>query len=58
MTAVTAILMVDALVAGVYGMNFAVIPELHWDYGYAWALGLMAFLSLGLAAIFRRISWW
>jgi Mg2+ and Co2+ transporter CorA len=35
-----------------------VIPELHWDYGYAWALGLMAFLSLGLAAIFRRISWW
>jgi magnesium transporter len=58
MTAVTAILMVDALVAGVYGMNFAVIPELHWDYGYAYALGLMAVLSLGLAAVFRSIRWW
>jgi magnesium transporter len=58
MTAVTAILMVDALVAGVYGMNFDLIPELHWAYGYAWALGLMAVLSLALAAVFRRISWW
>jgi magnesium transporter len=58
MTAVTAILMVDALVAGVYGMNFDTIPELHWAYGYAWALGLMLVLSVGLWAVFRRIQWW
>jgi magnesium transporter len=58
MTAVTAILMVDALVAGVYGMNFDRMPELHWEYGYAYALALMALLSLGLAALFRRIRWW
>jgi magnesium transporter len=58
MTAVTAILMVDALVAGVYGMNFDRMPELHWEYGYAWALGLMAVLSFALAAVFRRIRWW
>jgi magnesium transporter len=58
MTAVTAILMVDALVAGIYGMNFDRMPELHWEYGYAWALGLMLVLSAALWALFRRIEWW
>ena len=57
MTAVTAILMVDALVSGVYGMNFDIMPELHWQYGYAWALGLMVVASLGLWVLFRRIRW-
>src|ERR671937_2412070 len=53
MTAVTAILMVDALVAGGDGMDFDRMPELHWEYGYAWALGLMAGASLGLTVLFR-----
>lgn len=57
MTAVTAILMVDALVSGVYGMNFDIMPELHWPYGYAWALGLMVVTSLALWGLFRRIRW-
>jgi magnesium transporter len=57
MTAVTAILMVDALVAGIYGMNFDNIPELHLGYGYAYALALMVALSVGLWALFRRIEW-
>jgi magnesium transporter len=35
MTAVTAILMVNALIAGVYGMNFEVMPELKWTYARA-----------------------
>jgi magnesium transporter len=58
MTAVTAILMVNALIAGVYGMNFDLMPELHWQYGYAWALALMVVASLGLWVQFRRIHWW
>ena len=29
------------LIAGVYGMNFDVLPELHWGLGYPFALGLM-----------------
>jgi magnesium transporter len=57
MTAVTAILMVDALVSGIYGMNFDIMPELHWQYGYAWALGLMVVTSLALWVLFRRIRW-
>jgi magnesium transporter len=57
MTAVTAILMVNGLIAGIYGMNFDVMPELHWHFGYAWAMGLMVVLSVGLWSWFRRIEW-
>ena len=57
MTAITAILMVNALVAGIYGMNFDRMPELHWEFGYPWALGVMAVMSLGLWLLFRRIQW-
>lgn len=58
MTAVTAILMVNSLIAGIYGMNFDVIPELRWQYGYPWALALMAISSLALWIVFRVIRWW
>jgi magnesium transporter len=58
MTAVTAILMVNALIAGIYGMNFDVMPELQWRYGYAWALGLMITATIALWIVFRRIRWW
>jgi magnesium transporter len=57
MTAVTAILMVNALIAGIYGMNFRYMPELEWQYGYAWALGLMVAFSIALWITFRRIRW-
>jgi Mg2+ and Co2+ transporter CorA len=33
------------------------MPELEWEYGYLWALGLMATVGLGLAALFRGIDW-
>lgn len=58
MTAVTAILMVNSLVAGIYGMNFDVMPELHLQYGYPYALGLMVVASVILWIVFRRIQWW
>ncbi len=57
MTAVTAILMVDALIAGVYGMNFENMPELHWQYGYFFALLLMAVATAVAWLVFRRIRW-
>ncbi len=44
-------------IAGVYGMNFDHMPELHWKYGYAFALGLMALTVLGLLVYFRRRGW-
>ena len=45
------------LIAGIYGMNFAHMPELEWYYGYPFALGLMALLSAGLFRVFRRRGW-
>jgi magnesium transporter len=52
-----AILIVSTLIAGIYGMNFDFMPELHWTFGYPFALALMVSLSVGLYAVFRRIKW-
>jgi magnesium transporter len=51
------ILMSSALIAGIYGMNFEIMPELKWKYGYAWALGSMATLGSVLFVYFRRKNW-
>jgi magnesium transporter len=48
---------VVTVVAGIYGMNFENMPELHWHYGYAYVLSLMASLSAVLYAIFKRSGW-
>jgi len=44
-------------VAGIYGMNFDVMPELHWRYGYFVAWGIMAVIATGLLYYFRRKKW-
>lgn len=54
LTVFTAILLPLSLVAGIYGMNFVHMPELDWRLGYAWALGLMAVIGLGLWVYFAR----
>jgi len=45
------------LIAGIYGMNFQHMPELEWYFGYPFALGMMAVLSLSLYRVFRRRGW-
>jgi magnesium transporter len=45
------------LVGTVYGMNFTHMPELHWYYGYPFALGLMVAISVTLYILFKRRSW-
>jgi magnesium transporter len=57
MAAWSIILMAITLVAGIYGMNFHIMPELAWHYGYAFALGLMAFIGVALIAYFRHRRW-
>ncbi len=57
LTSWTIILMVVTLVAGIYGMNFDNMPELHWRFGYLYALGLMVLLVTAMTLIFRRIRW-
>jgi magnesium transporter len=52
-----AILIVPTLIAGIYGMNFDYMPELHWAYGYPFALALMVAISVGLYAVFKHVEW-
>lgn len=52
-----AILAVPTAIAGIYGMNFEFMPELHWRYGYFATIGLIAAVCGGLWWRFRRIGW-
>ena len=52
-----AIVVVPTLIAGIYGMNFDYMPELHWRYGYLLALSLMALLAFALYRNFKRSGW-
>lgn len=44
-------------IAGLYGMNFDHMPELHWTYGYPMAIGLMSLVAGGLLFWFQRKGW-
>ena len=52
-----AILAVPTAIAGIYGMNFANMPELKTDYGYFIVLGVIALLCSGLYVRFKKARW-
>jgi magnesium transporter len=52
-----AILFAPTLVAAIYGMNFEHMPELHWLFGYPFALTLMVLVSVTLYLAFKRAGW-
>jgi magnesium transporter len=52
-----AIAAAGTLVAGVYGMNFRYIPELHWRFGYFYALGVMVLSAVVLYRLFKKSGW-
>jgi Mg2+ and Co2+ transporter CorA len=45
------------VITGIYGMNFAHMPELTWQYGYPAALTLMGIAGVALAVFFHRRGW-
>lgn len=57
LTVIATIFIPLTFVAGVYGMNFDRMPELHWRWGYPASLLLMAAIAFGLVAFFRRRGW-
>lgn len=48
---------VPTMIAGVYGMNFDNMPELHIRYGYFAVLAVMVGACVGLYVAFRRSGW-
>jgi magnesium transporter len=51
------VFMPPTLIAGIYGMNFDILPELHWQLGYPWALGLMLASAILPYVFFRWRGW-
>jgi magnesium transporter len=56
-TAYAAMISVPTMIAGIYGMNFEFMPELHWRFGYPLVLLVIGFTCLGLFRVFRRNEW-
>lgn len=52
-----AVLFAPTIIAGVYGMNFDRMPELHWLFGYPFALALMVVGSLALWSVMKWRDW-
>lgn len=52
-----AIFFAPSFVASVYGMNFKLMPELDWTFGYPFAVALMALLAGALYWAFKRKGW-
>jgi magnesium transporter len=57
LAAYAAMLAVPTAIAGVYGMNFEFMPELHWKYGYLFALGVMGGACGYLYRRFVKAGW-
>ena len=50
-------LLPPTLIASIYGMNFRFMPEVDWNYGYPFALGLMVASVAAPFIYFRRKGW-
>ncbi|QJW90557.1 magnesium/cobalt transporter CorA [Spirosoma taeanense] len=56
-TVVSLVFLPPTLLASMWGMNFDNMPEIHWKYGYVFALAMMVFSSALTVWIFRRKNW-
>lgn len=52
-----AMAVVPTMIAGIYGMNFEHMPELHWTWSYPVVIALMAALEVVLFRTFKRRGW-
>jgi magnesium transporter len=57
LTIITTIFVPLTFIVGIYGMNFDVMPELHWQNGYYLILSLMGFIVILMLFYFRRKKW-
>ncbi len=57
LTLISTVMLPLTFIAGVYGMNFEHMPELKWELGYPFALGLMFVIAVGAFVWFRYKRW-
>lgn len=56
-TIVNVIFLPPTLIASIYGMNFDILPELHWEYGYIFSIALMIVSAVLPIYIFKKKGW-
>jgi len=57
LTSISTILMSVTLIAGIYGMNFTLMPELRWRFGYVFALTSMVAVGIALYIYLKKVKW-
>jgi len=57
LTIIATIFIPITFVAGIYGMNFEIMPELKWRWGYFLVWGLFLAIMLGMLVFFKRRKW-
>lgn len=57
LTVISTIFIPLSFIAGVYGMNFDNMPELHWHYGYFYVLAFMFTVFAGMMVYFKKKNW-
>lgn len=57
LTVITAIFIPLTFIVGVYGMNFDVMPEIKWKYGYLFVWAVMLTVGIGMYTFMRRKKW-
>ena len=58
LTIISTIFIPLTFIAGVYGMNFTNMPELHWKYGYLMVWTVMLAMIVFMVMFFKRKGWW
>lgn len=56
-TIVNVIFLPPTLIASIYGMNFEIMPELNWEYGYLFSIGVMVLAAVTPLIIFKKKGW-
>lgn len=56
-TVISVIFMPPTLIASIYGMNFRIMPELEWKYGYLISIGIMVFSVAMILILFKKKKW-
>lgn len=57
LAAYAALLAVPTMIAGIYGMNFEIMPELKWRYGYPVSLLVMTLIDVYFYFRFKKARW-
>jgi len=57
LTIISTIFIPITFIAGIYGMNFEILPELHWKYGYlaVWIINII--IIIGMLYYFKKKKW-